>query len=76
MRTYTSAVMKVDGNETAKLDIFREHNTFSIYEHDMNVFSGSYTGAKNFIEDWKMKLNDIKMFLEESNHTVEFESTI
>ena len=76
MRSYSYVAMKVDGNETAKLDIFSEHNIFHIYEHDINVFSGGYTGTIKFIEDWKIKINDIKMFLEAQNHDVVFEATI
>lgn len=74
MRTYSETVMIIDGRPTASLDIYSEHNVFRIYEYDENVFSGSYTGAKNFIESWKAKKEDIKAFLEAQGSTVTFES--
>lgn len=76
MRTYAYASMVVDGNETAKLEIIREHNIFRIYEHDENVFEGSYTGATKYIEDWKARKQEIRTFLEQLGHFVTFEQSI
>lgn len=75
MRTYREAVMKVDGKSTAKLEIFGEHNIFHVYEDDENVFVGTYSGTKKFIEDWKIKYTEIRKYLEEAGHFVTFEQT-
>lgn len=57
MKGYSKVAMLVNGNETACLEIFNEHNTFRVFEHDVNVFSGSYSGAVAFIEKWQTNKN-------------------
>ena len=76
MRSYSYCRMIVDGNETASLDIYREHNTFSIYEHDENVFSGGYTGTMAYIEAWKKKWHNVKEYLEAGGHVTAWKQTI
>ena len=74
MRTYRAVKMLVDGKETSTLDIYREHNTFHIFEYDENVFCGGYLGVVDYIETWKEKKQPLKDFLEASGHAVEFQS--
>jgi len=76
MRSYSYAKMIVDGKATKELEIFREVNTFHVYEHDINVFTGSFFGTIDFIEEWKAKAEPLKNFLEASGHKVTFEQTI
>ena len=76
MRTYSYVKMIVDGKETAKLDIYAEHNVFQIFDNSGNVFSGSHHGAMEYIESWKMRLNDIRTYLETAGKFVSFEQTI
>ena len=76
MRSYSYVKMVVDGNTTSSLDIYREHNIFSVFEYDMNVFSGSYTGTMQFIENWKEKKQPLRTFLEEAGHFVTYEQSI
>lgn len=76
MRTYAYAIMLVDNHVTACLDIWRESNTFHIYEHDANVFNGSHSDTIDFIKEWEIKKSDIKKFLETKGHEVKFEQSI
>lgn len=76
MKSYSYAQMLVNGKETAKLDIYREHNTFSVFEHDMNVFSGSWGETVSFIDAWKAKWGNLAKCLEETGAEVKFEQTI
>ena len=76
MRTYSYVKMVVDGKATSELDVYRQHNTFEIYEHDINVFSGSYSGAIQYIEGWKEKAQELRNLLEAAGHFVTYEQTI
>lgn len=76
MRSYSYVKMMVDGKETSSLDIYREWNTFTIYEYDECVFRGSYGEAIQFIENWKSNKSQIQKFLETSGHSVRYEQTI
>ena len=76
MRSHSYVKMVVDGKATSSLDIYREHNTFSVFEYDMNVFKGNYTGTIQFIESWKEKNQSLRVFLEEAGHSVTYEQSI
>ncbi len=76
MRTYSYVRMVVDGRPTQELEIFREGNTFSVFEFDANVFTGSHSKVEEFIEGWKRKHNELVKFLEATGSTVNYEQTI
>ena len=76
MRSYSYCRMAVDGRVTAELEIISEHNTFNIFEHDANVFSGGYTGALEYVNEWKSKWEEIKELLNASGHFATWEQTI
>ena len=71
-KTYKKVAMMVDGSETAKLDCFKESNTFSIFEHDANVFAGTWGGYNEYIENWLTKWSPLAEMLKKSGHKVEF----
>jgi len=75
MRTYSSIALVVDGKETSKLEMWKEHNIYSAYEYDENVFVGGYSKMMEFIEGWKKKNQGIKMMLEAAGHSAEFAQT-
>lgn len=76
MRSYSYVKMMVDGKETSSLDIYRECNTFTIYEYNECVFRGSYGEAIQFIENWKEKKQPLRTFLEEAGHFITYEQSI
>ena len=76
MKSYSFARMIVDGKETAILDIYREWNTFTIYNNDVCVYRGSWIGTAKYIEDWKLKWRGVYEFLEQNGHFVSFEQNI
>lgn len=76
MKSYSYVALVIDGRETNKLDIFKEHNTFSVYEYDENVLTGGYLKVMEFINKWKEKNENIKQLFEASGSTVEFKQTI
>ena len=76
MRTYSYAALIVNGSETAKLDVYREHSVFSIFENDENVFRGTWSGAVEFIELWKNKWKAMQEMFLEKGIDAHFEQTI
>ena len=76
MRTYSYVRMLVDGVETSSLEIYREHNTFFVYEYDENVFRGSYINVIEYIDRWKRMKDGIIEMLESVGKRVKFEQTI
>ncbi len=76
MRSYSYVRMIVNGKVTEELDIYKEHNVFDIYHYDDNVFSGSYTGAIRYVNEWKNKYTVLKDLLEASGLNVKFEQSI
>lgn len=76
MRTYSYIKMIVDGKPTSELEVFKEGNTFSVFEYDENVFTGSYSKVIAFIDGWKKKHNELVKYLESIGSTVGYEQTI
>ena len=76
MKTYSYVRMLVDGNETKKLDVFHEGNAFHVYEHDENVFTGSWIGTIEYINAWKANAEPLVEHLKSIGCTVEFDQTI
>ena len=72
MKSYSRVSMFVNGKETAFLEIFKEHNIFQAFEHDSNVFSGSYSGVVAFIEKWQANKKDLVAFMENAGMNVEY----
>lgn len=71
MKSYSKIYMEVNGKETATLDIYKKCNTFHIFEHDINVFSGGYLSAISFINGWIDKKQDLISFMENNGMKVE-----
>lgn len=72
MKGYSKVAMLVNGNETACLEIFNEHNTFNAFEHDVNVFSGRYSEVVAFIKKWQASKKDLVAFMENAGMNVEY----
>ena len=73
MRTYSYAKGYLNDEEKGRLDIVGEHNTYSVYEYDANVFSGTWSKAIEYIEGWKSRNKAIADML---NMDIRFEQTI
>lgn len=72
MKTYYEVKMVVDGIETAKLEIWREHNLFYIYEYDENVLTGSWGMMDRYVKEWVAKYEPLAAYLRD-NHNAKVE---
>lgn len=71
MKSYSKVYMEVNGKETATLDIYKKSNTFHIFEHDINIFSGGYLNTISFINEWIDKKQDLISFMKNNKMKVE-----
>lgn len=59
MWSYCYVKVMTDNDERGLLDIWRECNTFHVYEYGNNVFTGSYCKTIEFINNWKDRKNTL-----------------
>ena len=52
MKTHSFTGYIIDGKEALHLDIYKEYNTFTVYENDECVFRGDYSKTVDFINKW------------------------
>lgn len=73
MRTYSAIKMIVNGNATAHLDIWHEHNTFHVFEDGSNVFEGGWSATKEFTDSWIQKYEPLADTFRKAGMQVDFE---
>lgn len=76
MKAYSFAGYIIDGKESFHLDIYKEHNTFTVYEHDVCVFRGAYSSVVDFINEWHEKQKPLVDMFASKGLSVEYKQGI